>query len=172
MVLVGMVILHLISVGEKTINKWWFLLRSLHKKHIPLSLENRICRLGHLFRTTMFYLWCVLYLSNNHSSCHLDIAFDLILSQFRCNFDEFSALALCNAMWEGVFGFSCHCLCSSVNSLNIDNVMFYIYCRNIEVMKQRLKDLWKDGARLCLVPGSTGELAKVRYHFYYSTYQG
>ncbi|KAL7387822.1 hypothetical protein ABVT39_002051 [Epinephelus coioides] len=32
--------------------------------------------------------------------------------------------------------------------------------RNIEVMKQRLKDLWKDGARLCLVPGSTGELAK------------
>ncbi|KAE8286709.1 KATNB1-like protein 1 Katanin p80 subunit B-like 1 [Larimichthys crocea] len=32
--------------------------------------------------------------------------------------------------------------------------------RNIEVMKQRLKDLWKEGARLCLVPGSTGELAK------------
>ncbi|KAM9355777.1 KATNB1-like protein 1 [Pholidichthys leucotaenia] len=32
--------------------------------------------------------------------------------------------------------------------------------RNIEVMKQHLKDLWKDGARLCLVPGSTGELAK------------
>lgn len=29
-------------------------------------------------------------------------------------------------------------------------------------MKQRLKDLWKEGARLCLVPGSTGELAKVR----------
>ncbi|XP_074471744.1 KATNB1-like protein 1 isoform X2 [Sebastes fasciatus] len=32
--------------------------------------------------------------------------------------------------------------------------------RNIEVMKQRLKDLWKEGARLCMVPGSTGELAK------------
>ncbi|XP_029966159.1 KATNB1-like protein 1 isoform X2 [Salarias fasciatus] len=32
--------------------------------------------------------------------------------------------------------------------------------RNIEVMKQQLKDLWKDGARLCSVPGSTGELAK------------
>ncbi|CAB1413981.1 unnamed protein product [Pleuronectes platessa] len=32
--------------------------------------------------------------------------------------------------------------------------------RNIEVMKQRLKDVWKDGARLCLIPGSTGELAK------------
>ncbi|XP_029281833.1 KATNB1-like protein 1 [Cottoperca gobio] len=32
--------------------------------------------------------------------------------------------------------------------------------RNIEVMKQRLKDLWKEGARSCLVPGSTGELAK------------
>lgn len=34
-------------------------------------------------------------------------------------------------------------------------------CRNIEVMKQRLKDLWKEGTRLCLIPGSTGELAKV-----------
>ncbi|XP_076023485.1 KATNB1-like protein 1 [Genypterus blacodes] len=33
--------------------------------------------------------------------------------------------------------------------------------RNVEVLKQRLKDLWKEGARLCLVPGSTGELAKV-----------
>ncbi|XP_026197552.1 KATNB1-like protein 1 isoform X2 [Anabas testudineus] len=32
--------------------------------------------------------------------------------------------------------------------------------RNIEVMKQRLKDLWKEGTRLCLIPGSTGELAK------------
>ncbi|XP_068433230.1 KATNB1-like protein 1 [Clinocottus analis] len=32
--------------------------------------------------------------------------------------------------------------------------------RNIEVMKQRLKDLWKEGAQLCSVPGSTGELAK------------
>ncbi|XP_008283053.1 KATNB1-like protein 1 [Stegastes partitus] len=32
--------------------------------------------------------------------------------------------------------------------------------RNIEVMKQRLKDLWKEGARLCSVPGSMGELAK------------
>lgn len=29
-------------------------------------------------------------------------------------------------------------------------------------MKLRLKDLWKEGARLCGVPGSTGELAKVR----------
>uniref|UniRef100_A0A3B4EY13 Katanin p80 subunit B-like 1 n=1 Tax=Pundamilia nyererei TaxID=303518 RepID=A0A3B4EY13_9CICH len=34
--------------------------------------------------------------------------------------------------------------------------------RNMEVMKQRLKDLWKEGTRLCLVPGTTGELAKVR----------
>ncbi|XP_025999294.1 KATNB1-like protein 1 [Astatotilapia calliptera] len=32
--------------------------------------------------------------------------------------------------------------------------------RNMEVMKQRLKDLWKEGTRLCLVPGTTGELAK------------
>ncbi|KAF3703105.1 KATNB1-like protein 1 Katanin p80 subunit B-like 1 [Channa argus] len=32
--------------------------------------------------------------------------------------------------------------------------------RNIEVMKQRLKDLWKEGTVLCLVPGATGELAK------------
>ncbi|XP_037306001.1 KATNB1-like protein 1 [Pungitius pungitius] len=32
--------------------------------------------------------------------------------------------------------------------------------RNIEVMKLRLKDLWKEGAQLCAVPGSTGELAK------------
>ncbi|XP_028296161.1 KATNB1-like protein 1 [Gouania willdenowi] len=32
--------------------------------------------------------------------------------------------------------------------------------RNVEVMKQRLKDLWKDGTQLCLAPGSTGELAK------------
>uniref|UniRef100_A0A3Q0RPQ1 Katanin p80 subunit B-like 1 n=1 Tax=Amphilophus citrinellus TaxID=61819 RepID=A0A3Q0RPQ1_AMPCI len=31
---------------------------------------------------------------------------------------------------------------------------------NMEVMKQRLKELWKEGTRLCLVPGSTGELAK------------
>lgn len=40
--------------------------------------------------------------------------------------------------------------------------VLYVYCRNIEVMKQRLKDLWKEGAHICLVPGSTGELAKVR----------
>lgn len=32
--------------------------------------------------------------------------------------------------------------------------------RNIEVMKQRLKDLWKEGSHICLLPGSTGELAK------------
>lgn len=32
--------------------------------------------------------------------------------------------------------------------------------RNIDVMKQRLKDLWKEGSRLCAVPGSTGDLAK------------
>uniref|UniRef100_UPI003AB076A1 KATNB1-like protein 1 n=1 Tax=Centroberyx gerrardi TaxID=166262 RepID=UPI003AB076A1 len=32
--------------------------------------------------------------------------------------------------------------------------------RNVEVMKQRLKDLWKEGAQLCLVPGTTGEMAK------------
>ncbi|XP_024912615.1 KATNB1-like protein 1 isoform X1 [Cynoglossus semilaevis] len=32
--------------------------------------------------------------------------------------------------------------------------------RNVEVMRQRLKDLWKEGPRLCLIPGSTGELAK------------
>ncbi|XP_028996900.1 KATNB1-like protein 1 [Betta splendens] len=33
--------------------------------------------------------------------------------------------------------------------------------RNIEIMKQRLKDLWKEGTRLCLIPGSTGEQAKL-----------
>lgn len=32
--------------------------------------------------------------------------------------------------------------------------------RNIDVMKQRLKDLWKEGSRLCVIPGSTGDLAK------------
>ncbi|KAM6915161.1 KATNB1-like protein 1 isoform 1-T1 [Xenentodon cancila] len=32
--------------------------------------------------------------------------------------------------------------------------------RNIDAMRQRLKDLWKEGAQLCLVKGSTGELAK------------
>ncbi|XP_037541526.1 KATNB1-like protein 1 [Nematolebias whitei] len=32
--------------------------------------------------------------------------------------------------------------------------------RNVDFMRQRLKDLWKDGVRLCLVPGSVGELAK------------
>ncbi|XP_026175183.1 KATNB1-like protein 1 isoform X2 [Mastacembelus armatus] len=32
--------------------------------------------------------------------------------------------------------------------------------RNIEVMRQRLKDLWKEGTQLCLAPGPTGELAK------------
>ncbi|CAN9507925.1 unnamed protein product [Ophioblennius macclurei] len=32
--------------------------------------------------------------------------------------------------------------------------------RNIEAMRQQLNDLWEDGARLCSVPGSTGELAK------------
>nr|XP_020459698.1 KATNB1-like protein 1 [Monopterus albus]XP_020459700.1 KATNB1-like protein 1 [Monopterus albus] len=32
--------------------------------------------------------------------------------------------------------------------------------RNIEVMRQRLKDLWKEAVQLCSVPGSTGELAK------------
>ncbi|KAM9704705.1 KATNB1-like protein 1 isoform 1-T1 [Menidia menidia] len=32
--------------------------------------------------------------------------------------------------------------------------------RNVDAMKQRLKDLWKEGARLCLIPGSVGELAK------------
>ncbi|XP_051909619.1 KATNB1-like protein 1 [Hippocampus zosterae] len=32
--------------------------------------------------------------------------------------------------------------------------------RNIVVLKQRLRELWKDGARLCLVSGSTGDLAK------------
>ncbi|XP_077408304.1 KATNB1-like protein 1 isoform X1 [Vanacampus margaritifer] len=32
--------------------------------------------------------------------------------------------------------------------------------RNIVVLKQRLRDLWKDGARLCLISGSTGDLAK------------
>ncbi|PWA27905.1 hypothetical protein CCH79_00000534, partial [Gambusia affinis] len=31
--------------------------------------------------------------------------------------------------------------------------------RNVDVMKQRLKDLWKEGSRLCLVSGSVGELA-------------
>lgn len=36
-----------------------------------------------------------------------------------------------------------------------------VFSRNIEVMKQRLKDLWKEGAHICLLPGSTGELAKV-----------
>ncbi|XP_034018450.1 KATNB1-like protein 1 [Thalassophryne amazonica] len=32
--------------------------------------------------------------------------------------------------------------------------------RNVEAMRQRLKDLWKDKTRLCLIPGSMGELAK------------
>ncbi|XP_041832586.1 KATNB1-like protein 1 [Melanotaenia boesemani] len=32
--------------------------------------------------------------------------------------------------------------------------------RNVDVMRQRLKDLWKEGARLCSIPGSVGEVAK------------
>ncbi|XP_015244331.1 PREDICTED: KATNB1-like protein 1 [Cyprinodon variegatus] len=32
--------------------------------------------------------------------------------------------------------------------------------RNIDIMSQQLKDLWKEESRLCLVPGSVGELAK------------
>lgn len=39
--------------------------------------------------------------------------------------------------------------------------VWYVHFRNVEVMRQRLKDLWKEGPRLCLIPGSTGELAKV-----------
>ncbi|KAM3861485.1 KATNB1-like protein 1 [Diretmus argenteus] len=34
--------------------------------------------------------------------------------------------------------------------------------RNVEVMKQRLQDVWKEGAQLCLVPGTTGEMAKAQ----------
>lgn len=30
------------------------------------------------------------------------------------------------------------------------------------MMKQRLKELWKEGAHICSVPGPTGEQAKVR----------
>ncbi|XP_030201282.1 KATNB1-like protein 1 [Gadus morhua] len=33
--------------------------------------------------------------------------------------------------------------------------------RNVEVLKQQLKDLWQEGGRLCSVPGTTGEMAKV-----------
>ncbi|XP_061669114.1 KATNB1-like protein 1 [Syngnathoides biaculeatus] len=32
--------------------------------------------------------------------------------------------------------------------------------RNFAVLNHRLRDLWKDGAKLCLVSGSTGDLAK------------
>ncbi|CAG03527.1 unnamed protein product [Tetraodon nigroviridis] len=32
--------------------------------------------------------------------------------------------------------------------------------RNIEAMKQRLKELWKEGTHICSVPGPTGEQAK------------
>lgn len=32
--------------------------------------------------------------------------------------------------------------------------------RNLEVMKQRLKDLWTEESQLCLVPGTTGDIAK------------
>lgn len=32
--------------------------------------------------------------------------------------------------------------------------------RNIDIMKQRLKELWKEGAGLCSVRGSVGDLAK------------
>ncbi|XP_053737619.1 KATNB1-like protein 1 [Synchiropus splendidus] len=32
--------------------------------------------------------------------------------------------------------------------------------RNVRVMRQQLKDLWKEGARLCSAPGLTGELAQ------------
>lgn len=34
--------------------------------------------------------------------------------------------------------------------------------RNIEEMKQQLKELWKEGTHICSVPGPTGEQAKVR----------
>ncbi|KAM9421389.1 KATNB1-like protein 1 isoform 2-T2 [Salvelinus alpinus] len=32
--------------------------------------------------------------------------------------------------------------------------------RNLQVMKQQLKELWEEGPRLSLVPGTTGEMAK------------
>lgn len=41
-----------------------------------------------------------------------------------------------------------------------NNGMFVCF-RNIEVMKQRLKELWKEGTQICSVPGPTGEQAKV-----------
>lgn len=43
----------------------------------------------------------------------------------------------------------------------------FAHFRNIEAMKQRLKELWKEGTHICSVPGPTGEQAKVRGHCYY-----
>ena len=36
--------------------------------------------------------------------------------------------------------------------------------RNVEVLKQQLKDLWQEAGRLGSVPGTTGEMAKVNSH--------
>lgn len=47
-----------------------------------------------------------------------------------------------------------------------NNGMFVCF-RNIEVMKQRLKELWKEGTQICSVPGPTGEQAKVRLYCCY-----
>lgn len=59
---------------------------------------------------------------------------------------------------------------STVGCLVLSPDRLIVHCSNVKVMKQRLKDLWKEGTRLCLIPGSTGELAKVgrMQSFYYN----
>ena len=35
------------------------------------------------------------------------------------------------------------------------------HCRNLQAMRQQLKECWEDGTQLSSVPGTTGEIAKV-----------
>lgn len=57
----------------------------------------------------------------------------------------------CETRWRWLFSWA-------VFSLGLMSVCF----RNIEEMKQQLKELWKEGTHICSVPGPTGEQAKVR----------
>lgn len=47
-------------------------------------------------------------------------------------------------------------------SVKVYLILSYVRHSNIQVMKQQLQELWVEGSRLILVPGTTGEIAKVK----------
>lgn len=57
-----------------------------------------------------------------------------------------------------------HCFVLFFSYLTLSNQKSILFLRhsNIQVMKQQLQELWVDGSRLILVPGTTGEMAKVK----------